>query len=154
MYQWNGTHYTALFNGVPAGPAASLSLSSDGRSVAVGLPFDSSYGGSTRMYSFYSKSPCVDPSELLLRISLTTDGNPHETSWELRVDSEVKLRSGPLSGEKYITFVEEICVPAEACVRFRVFDTEGDGVSFRQNPEELICDVFPLAHKPSHLERS
>eukprot|EP00985_Skeletonema_marinoi_P001706 scaffold686_cov245-Skeletonema_marinoi.AAC.17 len=132
MYKWNDTdkQYNVLFNGVPSGPAASLSLSSDGRSVAVGLPYDSSYGGSTRVYNFYPKSPCVDPSELLLRISLTTDGNPQETSWELRVDSKVKLRSGSLSGHTYTTFVEEICVPDDACVRFRVFDTEGDGLNY------------------------
>ena len=135
MYQWDkdSVRYKVLFNGVPAGPAASLSLSSDGKAVAVGLPYDSSNGGSTRVYNFYPEFPCDDPSEQRLRISFTTDGNPQETSWELRVDSKVKLRSGPLSGHKYTTFVEEICVPADACVRLRVFDIEGDGVSFRLN---------------------
>jgi len=130
IYKWNGKRYNALFNGVPAGPAASLSLSSDGKAVAVGLPYDSSNGGSTRVYNFYPEFPCDDPSEQRLRISFTTDGNPQETSWELRVDSKVKLRSGPLSGHKYTTFVEEICVPADACVRLRVFDIEGDGLNY------------------------
>mmetsp|Transcript_29784 Transcript_29784/g.50793 ORF Transcript_29784/g.50793 Transcript_29784/m.50793 type:complete len:1440 (-) Transcript_29784:34-4353(-) len=128
MYKWNGTHYNALFNGVPSGPAASWSLSSDGNAVAVGLPFDSSNGGSTRVYKFSPESPCDDKSKIPVRISFTTDGNPQETSWELRVDSEVKLSSGSLSGYKYTTFVEEICVKAEACVRFLAVDTAGDGL--------------------------
>lgn len=138
MYKWDGTQYNALFNGVPSGPAASLSLSGDGKALAVGLPFDSSNGGLTRVYNFYSESPCDDASEIPLRISFTTDGNPQETSWELQVDSEVKLISGSLSGHKYTTFVEEICVPAEACVRFSVFDTEGDGVSSRLNLKDYL----------------
>eukprot|EP00985_Skeletonema_marinoi_P026609 scaffold20727_cov160-Skeletonema_marinoi.AAC.3 len=128
MYKWNGTQYKTLYNGVPSGPAASLSLSGDGKAVAVGLPFDSSNGGLTKVYNFYSESPCDDASEIPLRISFTTDGSPQETSWELRVDSEITLISGSLSGHKYTTFVEEICVPAEACVSFSVFDTEGDGL--------------------------
>eukprot|EP00984_Skeletonema_dohrnii_P022938 scaffold12054_cov112-Skeletonema_dohrnii-CCMP3373.AAC.5 len=128
MYRWDGQRYKVLFNGVPSGPAASLSLSSDGKALAVGLPFDSSNGGSTRVYNFYSESPCGNTSEIPVRISFTTDGSPQETSWELRVDSEVKLRSGSLSGHKYTTFVEEICVPAEACVRFVAVDTKGDGL--------------------------
>jgi|SaaInl74LU_5_DNA_1037368.scaffolds.fasta_scaffold13922_2 hypothetical protein len=155
MYKWNGTHYKTLFNGVPSGPAASLSLSSDGKAVAVGLPFDSSNGGLTRVYNFYSESPCDDTSKIPVRISFTTDGNPQETSWELEVDSEVTLRSGSLSGHKYTTFVEEICVPAEACVSFSVNDTAGDGVSFRLNLRDYLrLRHVSLAHKPSHLEIS
>ena len=118
-----------LSNGIPAGPASSLSLSSDGKAIAVGLPFDSSNGGSTRVYNFYSASPCDDPSEKSLRISFTTDGKPDETTWELRVDSDLKRRSGSLSGHAYTTFVEEMCVPIESCVRFLVCGTQGDGVS-------------------------
>ena len=130
MYEWNGTCYNALFNGVPAGPATSLSLSSDGKAVAIGLPFDSSNGGSSRVYNFYPESPCGNISEVPVRISFTTDGSPEHTTWELQVNSEVNLRSGSLSGHKYTTFVEERCVPATSCVRFLVCDTQGDGVSF------------------------
>mmetsp|Transcript_3569 Transcript_3569/g.5151 ORF Transcript_3569/g.5151 Transcript_3569/m.5151 type:complete len:1299 (+) Transcript_3569:212-4108(+) len=129
MYQWDGNRrYKVLSNEIPGGASAFLSVSSDGKAVAVGLPFDSSNGGSTRVYNFYPGSPCYDPSEQSLRISFTTDGNPEETTWELQVDSEVKLRSGSLSGHKYTTFVEEICVPATSCVRFLVNDTRGDGL--------------------------
>eukprot|EP00984_Skeletonema_dohrnii_P019382 scaffold9237_cov72-Skeletonema_dohrnii-CCMP3373.AAC.2 len=137
MYKWNGTHYNALIyesihgsipiGRLPAGPAASLSLSSDGKAVAVGLPFDSSNGGSTEVYNFYPIFPCDDTSKIPVRISFTTDGSPQETSWELQVDSEVKLSSGSLAGHMYTTFVEEMCVPAEACVRLNVYDTKGDG---------------------------
>ena len=127
MYKWNGTHYKALFNGVPAGPAASVSLSSDGKAVAVGLPFDTWKGGSTRVYSFHPSSPCDDPSEIPLRISFTTDASPEETSWELQVDSQIKWINGSLSG--HTTYVEEMCVSAKSCVTFTANDTRGDGVS-------------------------
>eukprot|EP00984_Skeletonema_dohrnii_P021179 scaffold10510_cov84-Skeletonema_dohrnii-CCMP3373.AAC.13 len=127
MYQWNGTHYRALFNGVPAGPAASVSLSGDGKAVAVGLPFDALKGGSTRVYSFHPSSPCDDPSEIPLRISFTTDASPEETSWELRVDSQIKWSNGPLS--VYTTYVEEMCISATSCAKFIVYDSKGDGLS-------------------------
>jgi hypothetical protein len=129
MYEWDGTRYTALFNGVSGGPFASLSLSSDGTAVAVGLPFDAWKGGSTRVYSFHPSSSCEDPSEIPLRISFTTDGRPDESRWELRVDSEVKRRSGSISGYMETTFVEAMCVPATSCVKFIVYDSKGDGVS-------------------------
>jgi hypothetical protein len=129
MYKWDGKRYKALSDGVPGGPAASISLSSDGRAVAVGSPFDSSNKGSTRVYSFNPSDPCEDPSQIPLRISFTTDGRPEETSWELWVDSEVKRSSGSLSGYMDTTFVEEMCVPATSCVKFIVHDTQGDGVS-------------------------
>ena len=131
MYKWNGTHYRALFNGVAAGPASSISLSSDGKAVAVGLPFDAWKGGSTRVYSFRPPSPCDDPSEVPLHISFTTDASPEETSWELQVDSQTRWISGSLSGHKYTTYVKDMCVPATSCVKFFVNDAQGDGVSSR-----------------------
>jgi hypothetical protein len=141
MYKWDGESYKASFNGVLGGPGNSVSLSSDGKAVAVGLPFDSSNGGSTRVYKFYPSSPC-DPSEVPLRISFTTDGKPEETSWELQVDSKAKMSSGSLAGYMYTTFVEEVCVPAESCVNFIVYDTQGDGVSSSLNMYFTCIDFF------------
>ena len=126
MYQWDGKRYNALFNGVPGGPLSSVSLSSNGKAVAVGSPYDAWKGGSTKVYNFHPSSPCDDPSEIPLHISFTTDINPEETSWELRVDSQVKRRSDSFSGFKYTTFVEEICVPAASCIKFIVYDVRGD----------------------------
>jgi hypothetical protein len=144
MYKWDGQRYIALLNGVPAGPAASVSLSSDGKAVAVGLPFDTWKGGSTRVYNFHPSSPCDDPSEIPLRISFTTDASSEETSWELRVGSEVKLKrgSGSLSGHKYTTFVEEMCVPDTSCAKFIVFDRGGDGVSPWTNVVNSLTYIF------------
>ena len=132
MYKWDDESYKVLSNGVLGGPGNSVSLSSDGKAVAVGLPFDAE-GGSTRVYSFQPSSPCNGLSEIPLRISFTTDANPEETSWELRVDSEVKRISGSLAGYMYTTFVEEMCVPTTSCVRFIVYDTLGNGVSSSLN---------------------
>lgn len=131
MYKWNGTHYKALFHGVAAGPAAAVSLSSDGKAVAVGLPFDARKGGLTRVYSFRPPSPCDDPSEVPLHITFTTDSSPEETSWELQVDSQTRWISGSLTGHRHTTFVEDMCVPATSCIKFLVNDTQGDGVSSR-----------------------
>jgi len=110
---------------VPGGSANSVSLSSDGKVVAVGLPYNAWKGGSTRVYNFLPSSPCDDPTEIPLRISFTTDDNPEETRWELRVDAQVKQRSGSFSGYKDTTFVEEICVPATSCVTFIVYNRNG-----------------------------
>jgi len=129
MYQWDGKRYNALFNGVPGGPLSSVSLSSNGKAVAVGSPFDAWKGGSMKVYNYHPSSPCDDPSEIPLHISFTTDINPDETSWELLVDSQVKRRSDSFSGFKYTTFVEDICVPAASCVKFIVYDVRGNGVS-------------------------
>jgi len=157
MYQWDGKRYTALLNGVPGGTATSLSLSSEGRAVAVGLPFGSSNKGSTRVYSFHPSSPCEDPYKMPLRISFTTDGRPEETSWKLQVDSQVRLNSGSgsLAGYMYTTFVEEMCIPETSCVKFIVYDTQGDGVSSRLKLKiTLLAFATFFAHKPFHLERS
>jgi hypothetical protein len=129
MYRWDGNTYEQFSNGVPGGPVGSVSLSSNGKAVAVGLPFSQWSGGSTRVYSFHPSSPCKNASQIPLRISFTTDANPDETSWELRVDSEVKRSSGSLSGYMYTSFVEEMCIPADSCVKFIVYDAQGDGVS-------------------------
>ncbi len=151
MYQWDGNSYKVQSNGIPGGPAASLSLSSDGKAVAVGLPLDSSNGGSTRVYNFYQASPCDDTSEKSLRISFTTDGKSEETTWELQVDSEVK-RSGSLSGHAYTTFVEEICVPDESSVMLFVNDTERGWVSSSRLNRQDCSLLFALTF--SHAIRS
>lgn len=129
MYEWNGNRYEAFPGGIPGGTATFVCLSSDGRSVAVGLPYDSSSGGSTRVYkNFYHKSEC-DDADQLLRVSFTTDGNPEELSWELWINSELKLQNSSLLDHNYTTFVEEICVSKKACVEFNVRDSKGNGVS-------------------------
>ena len=57
MYQWDGKRYNALFNGVPGawGPLSSVSLSSNGKAVAVGSPYDAWKGGSTKVYNFHRR---------------------------------------------------------------------------------------------------
>lgn len=130
MYTWDGKRYKQLSNGLPGGPVPSISLSGEGNAIAVGLPFDAWKGGRTGVYKYQtSASVCASPSEVPLRISLTTDARPEETSWELRVDSEVKRSSGSLAGNMYTTFVEEMCIPANSCVKFIVYDSRGNGLN-------------------------
>jgi hypothetical protein len=130
MYKWDGKRYKQLSNGLPSDSVPAISLSGEGNAIAVGLPFDAWKGGKTGVYKYQtSASVCASPSEVPLRISLTTDVRPEETSWELRVDSEVKRSSGSLAGNMYTTFVEEMCIPANSCVKFTVNDSRGNGLN-------------------------
>lgn len=92
VHKWNGTHYSAFFNGLPAGETSAVSLSRDGKSLAVGLPYRGKQGGVTNVYKFRPLSKCGEKFQLL-RLSLTTDGNPGETRWDLEVGSNEKIQS-------------------------------------------------------------
>jgi hypothetical protein len=130
--KWNGTHYTQfLNNSVPIQSLQivdAISLSPDGNALAVGA------------YDFYSSFPyttvykvrppgCMD-NEKLLRISFTTDVYPEENSWTVKYGNET-FESQPYNTfQRFMTYNEEICVPADVCIKFSVFDTEGDGIDY------------------------
>jgi hypothetical protein len=65
----------------------------------------------------------------LLRISFTTDDTPEENRWTLHVGNKT-IKSQPFDQlQELMTFAEEICVPDnEECIKFRVFDTAGNGI--------------------------
>ena len=152
VYKWNGTHYTALFNGSPAGETSSVSLSRDGNALAVGLPHSGS--GTTTVYKFQSSSTCEDGLQLL-RISLTTDGNPTETSWTLKVGFNETIESQSYEAP-FTTFVEEFCVPVNECIKFAIYDRGRNGLnqpgvySLMLDGEEVArggnFDIFELHH--------
>jgi hypothetical protein len=124
--KWNGTHYTQYLNSLPSGESGAVSLSRDGNAMAVGHPSSGNNGGVTTVYKV-RPSGCTD-NKKLLRISFTTDEYPEENRWTLHIGNETIQSQLYDELQQFMTFVEEICVPADVCVKFRVFDTAGNGL--------------------------
>jgi hypothetical protein len=82
-------------------------------------------GGVTTVYKVRPR--CTD-NKKLLRISFTTDDTPAESRWTLQIGNETIESQLYDELQELMTFVEEMCVPADVCVKFRVFDTAGDGM--------------------------
>jgi hypothetical protein len=116
--KWNDTHYTQHFNSLPSGEASAVSLSRDGNAMAAGIP--SSRGGVTTVYKV-RPAGCMGNTKLL-RISFTTDYFPEQNRWTLHIGNET-IESQPYDGLPLTTFVKEICVPNDVCIKFRVYDS-------------------------------
>ena len=129
--KWNGTHYTQFLNSVPLQSSQTvdaISLSPDGNALAVGAYNDTSFFTYTTVYKV--RPPGCMVNEILLRISFTTDNNPEQNRWTVQYGNET-FKSQPYdTSQRFMTFIEEICVPADVCIQFSVFDTEGDGIRF------------------------
>jgi hypothetical protein len=94
--------------------------------MAVGRPLSGGGGGVTSVYKV--RPPGCTDNKKLIRISFTTDDFPAENHWSLQIGNET-IESQPFNELQHLmTFVEEICVPADVCIKFRVFDTSGDGI--------------------------
>jgi hypothetical protein len=119
--KWNGTHYTQHLNSIPSDDEwTTISLSRDGNAMAVGRPLSGGGGGVTTVFKV--RPPGCTGNKKLLRISFTTDDYPEENRWTLHIGNET-IESQPYDGLLLMTFVKEICVPADVCVKFRVFDS-------------------------------
>jgi hypothetical protein len=127
VLKWNGTHYTPFLNRLPAGETSAVSLSRDGQTLGVGLPFYGKNGGTTIVYKF--RPPECDGNSKLLRFSFTTDEKPHESRWTIHVGPSITTQSTSIHDSPFTTYVEELCVPSNACIRVRVFDSAGDGMN-------------------------
>jgi hypothetical protein len=123
--KWNGTHYKQYLNSIPSVESSAISLSRDGNAMAVGHPDSGNNGGVTTVYKVRPR--CTD-NKKLLRISFTTDYFPSSNRWTLQIGNET-IESQPYDGlQEFMTFVEEMCVPNDVCVKFRVFDAAGNGM--------------------------
>jgi hypothetical protein len=124
---WNGTHYTQYLNSIPSFEFSAISLSRDGNALAVGHPYplysENIFGGVMTVYKV--RPPGCTDNKKLLRISFSTDSYPEANRWTLQIGNETI--ESQLYDEQFMTFVEEICVPNDVCVKFRVFDSAGDG---------------------------
>ena len=129
--KWNGTHYTQLLNSVPLQSLQivdAISLSPDGNALAVGAYDYTSFIPYTTVYKVRPPG-CMD-NEKLLRISFTTDLYPEQNHWTVQYGNET-FKSQPYNtSQRFMTYNEEICVPADVCIQFSVFDTKGDGINF------------------------
>ena len=123
--KWNGTHYTQYLNSIPSVEFSAISLSRDGNALAVGIPSSGNNGGVTTVYKVRPPS-CTGDSKLL-RISFTTDDKPEENRWTLQIGNET-IESQLYDEFTLTTFVKEICVPNDECVKFRAYDTTGNGM--------------------------
>ena len=96
--------------------------------MAVGRPL-SGGGGVTTVYKV--RPPGCTGNKKLLRISFTTDNYyPEQNRWTLQIGNDT-IQSQPFNGLPLMTFVEEICVPADVCVKFSVFEYGyGDGIKY------------------------
>ena len=83
VLKWNGTYYSPYLSQLSGGKTSAVSLSRDGRVLAVGLPYYGKNGGTTTVYKF--QPPGCDSHSKLLRLPFTTDKKPHESNWTIRV---------------------------------------------------------------------
>jgi hypothetical protein len=126
IFEWNGANYQQLWNPIPGGQASSVSLSPDGKSVAVGLPFNN--GGTTNVYGLTSKCP---GSSSLFRVSFTTDENGEENQWDVRSmpSGDMLMEGGPYNYPKFTSFADEMCLDLhEECSVFTIYDENKDGI--------------------------
>jgi hypothetical protein len=125
---WNGTHYTQYLNNIPSAyERTTVSLSRDGNALAVGNLYSENNGEGGGVTTVYKVRPCCTGNTKLLRISFTTDKNPYKNRWTLHIGNET-IESQLYDEFPLTTFVEEKCVPADVCVKFRVFDFNGNGI--------------------------
>jgi hypothetical protein len=124
--KWNGTHYTQYLNSIPSvDELTTISLSRDGNAMAVRNPYSGNNGGVTTVYKV--RPPGCTGNTKLVRISFTFDNLSYENRWTLQIGNET-IESPDYYGLPLTTFVDEICVPADVCVKFRVFDSGGDRI--------------------------
>lgn len=74
------------------------------------------------------QAQCGIPGFDQIKIHLTTDTYPQETSWRL-FDNTGALLLSSVSGMAVSTFYEDsVCVPVGTCVKFEIQDSYGDGI--------------------------
>lgn len=67
-------------------------------------------------------------------IQVKTDNYPTETSWVLKSDGQIidKVDAGTYDQGNTRYFSDEICVPSDSCIEFKISDSFGDGLSSRE----------------------
>ena len=150
--EWYTLHTT--LNSIPSGEGTTISLSRDGNALAVGNLYSENNGGVTTVYKVCPPG-CTD-NKKLLRISFTTDISPRENRWTLQTGNETIQSQLYDELQKFMTFVKEMCVPADVCVkfRFRVFDTAGDGMLVLRVPGSysVMLDGVEVANGGADLD--
>lgn len=75
-----------------------------------------------------AQPPCPE-DELSLIVTVRTDGYGHETSWEVVGNSGIIYGEIPFNTlSNNTTYQNQVCIPAEECITFRMLDDFGDGI--------------------------
>ena len=71
--------------------------------------------------------PCTGPS---VTLTINLDNYPEETSWDIRTGGGTVVASGGTYGGQPdgSQVVENICLPADGCYDFTIYDSYGDGI--------------------------
>jgi len=90
-----------------------------------------------------SPSPTLAPTfctGTVASATIRTDFFPYETSWEIRdiQSGEVVVGDGGFV-EKYAIFQKEACLRDDVCYRFKLSDTDGDGINL-EDAYDLVID--------------
>ena len=125
VLEWKGETYFPVGQALPSSPAGGLALavSAEGLITAVSTP--------GREVTVYSLSRRCEDGTSLLRLSLTLDTKPEETSWRIfdYDTNEVILEGKDYSGDYAKgTVVAEACVPTDRCLIFTIFDAGRNGL--------------------------
>jgi len=88
----------------------------------------------------YNVAQC-SMDEIEIRVDITTDKYGGETSWTLKDLIGTVIIQGGQGGayENNSSYSDSICVPADGCFFFEIYDTYGDGI-FAPNGYKLYVD--------------
>ncbi len=95
-----------------------------------------------------SYSQCSS-NEVEVAIQILTDNYGYETEWQLIDDNGAILASGGDGGvyANNTWYGDTVCVPGDACLRFQIFDSFGDGIccSYGQGSYTVFVDGLEVA---------
>jgi thiol-disulfide isomerase/thioredoxin len=77
-----------------------------------------------------------------ITVDITTDNYPSETSWAILDGAETFTSGGGFSSAN-TKYTENVCVEAEGCYTFTIYDSYGDGNT--NKPVEISLNGYPLA---------
>jgi len=78
----------------------------------------------------------------IIIVDITTDDYPSETSWAILEGTEIFTSGGGFKTAN-TKYTEEVCVNAEGCYTFTIYDSYGDGNT--NKPVEISLDGYSLA---------
>jgi hypothetical protein len=92
------------------------------------------------LFSGYCCAQC-DVSQVEIKVEIKTDPYGNETYWTLTDLSGTVVLQGGQGGVylNYTSYSDSICVPADGCYFFEIYDTYGDGI-YAPNGYRLYVD--------------
>ena len=104
------------------------------------------------LFNGYNFAQC-GTNEVEVKVEIATDSYGGETSWTLTDLAGSVLMKGGQEGvyQNNTSYSDSICVLAEACFFFEIFDTYGDGI-FAPNGYELFVDEILVGSGADDIE--